>query len=138
MKPKILIVDDEVDFLRAIEGHLSAAGFDVICAENGLEGEMKAGRDLPQLVLLDLRIPGMDGLTLCDRLKHSPATSAIPVIMMTGLSSELGRSTALETGANDYLLKPFQFSELLCRINFLLGLQRPEPVSSPGDTRRPG
>jgi two-component system phosphate regulon response regulator PhoB len=120
MKPKILVVDDEPDTVELIEFNLKAAGFLVSSATDGNAAIRKARTDPPQLVILDLMLPEVDGLEVCKILRRDPATSAIPIIMLTAKSAEIDRVLGLELGADDYVTKPFSPRELVLRVKALL------------------
>ena len=120
MKPKILIVDDEVDAVELLEFNLKPAGFDVLSAMNGSQALAKAAKHLPDLILLDLMLPEMDGLEVCKLLRAESATRDIPIIIVTAKTAEIDRVLALEFGADDYLTKPFSPRELTLRIRNLL------------------
>jgi DNA-binding response OmpR family regulator len=125
-KAKILVVDDEPDALELIGFNLKAAGYEVITAEDGNEALKKARSFAPDLILLDLMIPEVDGLEVCKILRRDEATGAIPIIMVTAKAAELDRVLGLELGANDYVTKPFSPRELVLRVKNLL--QRPGPT----------
>ncbi len=120
MKPKVLVVDDEPDALELIEFNLKAAGFDVVTALDGAEALRKARSIVPNLIVLDLMLPEVDGLEVCKILRRDATTSAIPVIMLTAKASELDRVLGLELGADDYITKPFSPRELVLRVKNLL------------------
>ena len=120
MKHKILAVDDEADILRLLEYNLSNAGFEFICAEDGPEAIELANRSLPDLIILDLMLPNMDGNEVLKRLKANPDTSGIPVLMLTAKGEEIDRVLGLELGADDYIVKPFSPRELVLRIKAVL------------------
>ncbi|MBI4664184.1 MAG: response regulator transcription factor [Verrucomicrobia bacterium] len=120
MKPKILVVDDEPDALDLIEFNLKAAGCDVVTAADGAEAMKKARSVHPSLIVLDLMLPEIDGLEVCKKLRGDPATSAIPIVMLTAKASELDRVLGLELGADDYVTKPFSPRELVLRVKNLL------------------
>ena len=120
MKQKILVVDDEPDAVELIEFNLIGAGFEVITAEDGTEAVKKARRSLPDLILLDLMLPEVDGLEVCKILRRDPATSGIPIIMLTAKAAEIDRVLGLELGADDYVTKPFSPRELVLRVKNLL------------------
>lgn len=116
MKTTILIADDEEDVLNLVSSNLKNAGYNVIKAENG-EAALEAARgDRPSLIVLDLLLPGMSGLEVCKVLKGDPATSSIPIIMLTAKAEEVDRVLGLELGADDYLTKPFSPRELVLRV----------------------
>src|SRR3954463_7528712 len=120
VKQKILIVDDEPDALELIGFNLKNGGYEVITAENGSEALKKARAFMPNLILLDLMIPEVDGLEVCKILRRDPATAGIPIIMVTAKAAELDRILGLELGANDYVTKPFSPRELVLRVKNLL------------------
>lgn len=131
MKAKILVVDDEPDAVELIEFNLKAAGFDVITAADGEEALDKARSALPQLILLDLMLPEVDGLEVCKRLRQDPNTTAIPIIMLTAKAAEIDRVLGLELGADDYVTKPFSPRELVLRVKN--SLKRREPLETSRD-----
>ena len=113
----ILIIDDEEPIRELLKLTLQSAGFDsVLEASNGEDGLALATRYMPDLILLDLMLPGMDGLSVCRRLKSSPDTRMIPIIMLTAKSDESDIVVGLEMGANDYITKPFSRKVLTARI----------------------
>lgn len=119
-KEKILVIEDEEDILALVHFNLVRAGFRVECAMCGEEGFQKA-RDLqPDLIVLDLMLPGMDGLEVCRRLRKSPDTKSCPVIMLTAKGEESDIVQGLEVGADDYLPKPFSPQVLLARVRAIL------------------
>jgi DNA-binding response OmpR family regulator len=115
--PTILLVDDEPVIIDSLTYSLSREGFDVRAAGDGQQALDLFGEAQPDLVVLDIRLPGMDGLEVCRRMR---ARSAVPIIMLTALGNELDRVVGLEVGADDYLPKPFSFRELLARIRSVL------------------
>jgi DNA-binding response OmpR family regulator len=120
MRVKILLVDDESDLLVLVSHYLEVAGYEVSTANNGNDALNKARREQPDLILLDLVMPDLDGLTVCEILRCQASTSRIPVIMLTAMTSELTRLNGLASGAADYLPKPFQREVLLERLNKVL------------------
>lgn len=113
----ILIIDDEEPIRELLKLTLQSAGFDSILeSSNGEDGLALATRYMPDLILLDLMLPGMDGLSVCRRLKSSPDTQMIPIIMLTARSDESDIVIGLEMGANDYITKPFSRKVLTARI----------------------
>ncbi len=136
MNSPILIVDDEPDTLELIEFNLKAAGFRCLTAGDGTEALRKAREFHPQLIILDLMIPEIDGLEVCKLLRRDANTASIPIIMLTAKASEIDRVLGLELGANDYLTKPFSTRELVLRIKNLL--KKDPTESEQGDTLRVG
>ena len=120
MANKILIVDDNADLLTVLRLGFSKAGFVVRTAENGVAALKKIRAFEPDLLLLDLIMPEMDGFAVCETLKKNPATAGIPIVVLTGLSSELSRFAGLESGADEYLTKPFNFNEILAKVQDVL------------------
>jgi two-component system, OmpR family, alkaline phosphatase synthesis response regulator PhoP len=118
--PKILIVDDEENIRALVRFNLEKAGYQVTEASNGKNALETISADRPDLIILDLMLPIMDGLDVCRKLKGSSITSAIPIIMLTAKSDEIDRVIGLELGADDYLTKPFGSRELLARIKAVL------------------
>ena len=119
----ILVVDDEPDAIELVEFNLRAAGYGVIAAEDGEEAIRKAREGLPDLIVLDVMLPEVDGMAACRTLKNDPITSDIPVIMLTAKAAEIDRILGLELGADDYVTKPFSPRELVLRIKKLLSRQ---------------
>ena len=117
---RILIVDDEPDILELVQYNLAQAGYRVVTAKSGEEAMARVSTDRPDLVVLDLLLPGVDGLQLCQTLKHNPHTAAVPVLMLTAKSEEADIVTGFELGADDYLTKPFSPRVLLARVKALL------------------
>ena len=120
MKPKILVVDDEPDLLELISGNFAAAGFTILVAASGKEALRLAREAGPDLVLLDVMLPELDGLEVCKSLRKDPATSGIPILMLTARVAEIDRVLGLELGADDYVTKPFSVRELVLRVKNLL------------------
>lgn len=118
--PKILVVDDEPDAVELISFNLKAAGFDVVTAEDGASALRAARTYAPNLILLDVMLPEVDGLEVCKLLRRDPATAAIPLILVTAKAAEIDRVLGLELGADDYVTKPFSPRELVLRVRNLL------------------
>ncbi|MDB6123425.1 MAG: two component transcriptional regulator, winged helix family [Pedosphaera sp.] len=117
MRPRILVVDDEPDIVELVSFNLKAEGYEVITADNGFKALDQARLLLPDLIVLDLMLPELDGLSVCEILHRVPATARIPVIMLTAWTSELSRLIGLDTGAEAYMTKPFSPRELISRVN---------------------
>lgn len=127
----ILVVDDDTDILALLEMSLTSDGFNVITASDGMEGLERAKTDLPDLILLDVMMPYMDGLQVIEKLKSDSDTSAIPVLWITAKSQTEDKLKGLETGGDDYITKPFDLREVSARINAVLGRTRPVKYINP-------
>lgn len=123
MKTKILIIEDDQGILKFLKRGLSYEGYQVITAEDGEKGLDLAEDESPDLVILDLMLPGMDGLEVCQELRNS---DDIPILMLTAKDKTSDRVTGLDMGADDYMVKPFEFRELLARIRALLRRTQPD------------
>jgi len=119
-KQKILIVDDEEDILELLQYNLTREGFVVISAMSGEEALKKANNETPDLIFLDLMLPGIDGLEAARRLKSNDKTSYIPIIMLTAKGEEADIVTGLELGADDYITKPFSPRVVTARLKAVL------------------
>ena len=113
----VLIIDDEAVNIQVLSDFLEEQGIDIMVAKNGVDGISRAKKGQPDLILLDIRMPGMDGYEVCHQLKSDEATSEIPIICMTGLTELDDKLKAFAIGGVDYVTKPFQQSELLARIS---------------------
>jgi len=136
----ILIIDDEPVQLRAIVAELNALGFETLIARDGADGLRKAERGRPDLILLDIQMPGWDGYATCRRLKATPATRAIPVIFLTALCDMTQKLEGFEAGCLDYITKPFDQREVLARVSAHLQQRRlfarmAEQFEPPGERR---
>ena len=118
MRKRILVIEDEDDIAELIRLHLDDLGFVVAIAHDGNAGLRKASMETWDLVVLDLRLPGIDGLEICRRLRQD--SSSVPILMLTSKSSELDRVVGLEVGADDYVTKPFSVLELIARVKAIL------------------
>jgi two-component system, OmpR family, phosphate regulon response regulator PhoB len=116
----ILIIEDERDLAELLAFNLEKEGYRTVVALDGVEGLETATRILPDLVLLDLMLPGMLGTEVCKRLKKSESTSDIPVIMLTAKGEEIDKVVGFEVGSDDYVVKPFSTRELLLRVKAVL------------------
>ena len=123
MTARVLVVDDILPNVKLLEAKLSGEYFDVITAQSGAEGIEKAERLSPDIILLDVMMPGMDGFETCQRLKNSPLTSHIPVVMVTALTDATDRVRGLESGADDFLSKPVNDVALMARVRSLVRLK---------------
>lgn len=120
MKEKILIVDDEKDIVKMLSYNLKKEGYRTVDARDGEDALELVLREHPDLILLDLMLPGIDGLEVCKQLKKEPKTSRIPIIMLTAKIQETDKIVGLELGADDYVSKPFSPKELIARIKAVL------------------
>ena len=120
MRRKILVVEDDPDQLEAIRGNLKDAGFAIGTAVNGVDALIKTRSVSPDLIVLDLMLPQLNGLDICKTLRDNPATASIPVIMLTGMDSYFTRVAGFEAGINVYLTKPYQPEELIAKVEELL------------------
>jgi len=125
---RILVVDDEQQILRAVRRALTARGYEVVIAVDGEDALVEAEASTPDLVVLDLNLPGMDGLEVCRRLR---AWTSVPILILSVREDEAGKVEALDLGADDYLTKPFGVEELLARVRALLRRTRPEDARPP-------
>lgn len=119
-KDKILVIDDEKDILDLVEYNLKQNGYKVACVATGEEALDAARSYKPDLILLDLMLPGVDGFDVCKDLKSQPDTQEIPVIMLTAKSEDIDVVTGLELGADDYITKPFSPRVLIARVRAIL------------------
>jgi two-component system response regulator MprA len=119
----VLVIDDRESIIEFIQLGLKYEGFRVESAADGPEGLAAAQRINPELIILDVMLPGMDGLEVCRRLRANPTTQDIPILMLTAKDDVRDRIAGLDTGADDYLTKPFSFEELVARIRAILRRQ---------------
>jgi two-component system alkaline phosphatase synthesis response regulator PhoP len=124
----ILSVDDERDVTDLVRFHLTKAGYDVQTAASGREALETVRLRRPDLILLDLMLPDIDGLGVCEMLRRQPATATIPVVILTAWATPDARHLGLDLGALDYLTKPFSPKELVARVHRLLDLR---PAAQP-------
>lgn len=113
---RILVIEDETNIQELIKYNLEKNGYKVIVADNGIDGLNEALANVPDLILLDLMLPGLDGLEVCKRLRMEKRTKRVPIFMLTAKSEELDKILGLELGADDYITKPFSIKELIARI----------------------
>jgi phosphate regulon transcriptional regulator PhoB len=124
-KATILVIDDEKDLIELVRYNLEKDGFDVIAATDGQSGLEVVKKHRPDLVVLDLMMPGMDGLQICKQLRSDPRMGRIPVIMLTAKATEADRIVGLELGADDYITKPFSPREVVARVKAVLRRSSP-------------
>jgi two-component system alkaline phosphatase synthesis response regulator PhoP len=127
MAKKILIVEDEPDVARLLRYNLEREGFRISAVADGSLTLAEMRRDPADLVILDLMLPGMDGLEICRQLRRHEKYSTIPILILTARSDEADRVVGLELGADDYVTKPFSMRELIARVRALLRRQEPVP-----------
>ncbi|MEW6600383.1 MAG: response regulator transcription factor [Nitrospirota bacterium] len=130
METKILIVDDEKDILELISYNLKKEGFEVSVSSDGEDALRRIKQKKYDLIILDLMLPGIQGLELCRILKSSEDTSFIPIIMLTAKNEELDKVLGLEMGADDYITKPFSPRELVARVKAVLRRTHENPVEN--------
>lgn len=135
-KRKILVVDDEKKLVKLITYHLTIAGYDVLSANSGIEALEICEQARPDLIILDIVLPGIDGWEVCRRLKQNPPTSNIPIIMLSALSEVDDKIKGFDLGTDDYVPKPFSPRELVVRVKRVLG--RSENKTSIPKTIRSG
>ncbi|HMR04199.1 MAG TPA: response regulator [Polyangiaceae bacterium] len=126
----ILVIEDEPDLREVLGFNLKQAGHSVLSTALGEEGLALASSDRPDLILLDLMLPDLQGTEVCKRLKSDPSTKQIPVVMLTARGEELDRVVGFEIGAEDYIVKPFSVRELLLRLQAILRRSRPAEAES--------
>ena len=129
LKPAILVVEDEADLALLLRYNLEAEGYEVDTVARGDEAETRLKERSFDLVLLDWMLPGLSGIELCRRARSREETRALPIVMLTARGEEDERVRGLETGADDYIVKPFSVPELLARVGAILRRARPEVVS---------
>jgi len=133
VKPSIFVVEDDPDISRLVRLHLEGAGFGVRVSPTGATVIADSERQRPSLFLLDIMVPGKDGLELCRQIRQTPTLAMVPVIFLTAKSAEADRVLGLELGADDYIPKPFSPRELIARVKAVL--RRFERPLSPGPVR---
>ncbi len=116
----ILVVDDEPDFIELVQFHLERAGYQVATATNGWEALASIRQQRPDLVLLDLMLPDLDGFGVCEILRRDPLTAMIPIVIVSAWASSDSRHLGLELGALDYIPKPFSPQDLVGRVDRLV------------------
>jgi DNA-binding response OmpR family regulator len=130
MKEKILIIEDELDLVKGLKMNLVDEGYEVDFALDGKEGLEKGLKEKPDLILLDIMLPGMDGLEICKELRRNKVD--IPILMLTAKGEEIDKVIGLEIGADDYISKPFSLRELLARIKAHLRRENRSVETVPG------
>lgn len=117
---KVLIVEDEETLARNLSEKLKGEGFSVVTANDGEDGLEKLRAEHPDLIVLDIMLPKLDGLSLCRMVRRDPATAHIPIIMLTARGTEVDKIVGLESGADDYVVKPFGLGEFLARVRAVM------------------
>jgi DNA-binding response OmpR family regulator len=120
MAKRILLIEDDPSVLRAISYMLEKEGYDVLTAMNGLVGLRKAKEENPDLLVLDVMLPGIDGFEVCHRLRAESQTAQLPILMLSAKGQAADKATGLQVGADEYLTKPVERSVLLSKIEALL------------------
>ncbi|MCI0371993.1 MAG: response regulator [candidate division NC10 bacterium] len=120
MATRVLIVDDEKDIVELVRYHLEKEGFQCLQAADGGTALRLTRQHRPDLLILDLMLPGLDGLEVCRLLRQDPATARLPILMLTAKAEEVDRVVGLEVGADDYVVKPFSPRELVARVKAIL------------------
>ncbi|MBU9700164.1 phosphate regulon transcriptional regulator PhoB [Rhodobacteraceae bacterium HSP-20] len=127
-QPKVLLVEDEFAQREVLAYNLEAEGFDVIQADNGEDALLLVDEDHPDMIILDWMMPKVSGIEVCRRLKMRPETRAIPIIILSARADEVDRVRGLETGADDYVIKPYSMVELMARARAQIRRVRPSTV----------
>jgi len=117
---KILVVEDEADFLDLLRLHFKQEGFAIATATNGLDAVKKARSLMPDLILLDVMLPELDGFAVCEILRNDSATASIPVLMLTGLCGQMSRCAGIESGATEFVTKPTNPEDIVSKVKELL------------------
>ncbi|WP_114954500.1 phosphate regulon transcriptional regulator PhoB [Sphingosinicella terrae] len=129
MKPRLLLVEDDPGLIELLRWHLEREAFEVAQTPDGEEALMLAKESPPDVILLDWMIEGISGIEVCRRLRRTPGTAGVPIIMITGRDEEGDRICGLETGADDYVTKPFSPRELIARIGAVMRRSRGAPAA---------
>lgn len=124
---RVLIVDDDPDILRLVSYSLAQAGFEVLTASNGRQALEVVQKQLPDLIILDLMLPDVDGVEVCRTLRQRESSQRIPIIMLSARGDEIDRVIGFELGADDYVMKPFSPRELVLRVKSIFRRTREEP-----------
>jgi len=124
MPKKVLIVEDDPGVLRATSYILEKEGYEVLIAQNGLEGLKKAREDSPDLLILDVMLPGIDGFEICHSLRGEPQTADLPIVMFSAKGQASDIATGMKMGADDYLTKPVDRTVLLDKVAGLLAARK--------------
>ncbi|MFO1498722.1 MAG: response regulator [Verrucomicrobiota bacterium] len=133
---KVLLVDDDRDILEMLAVNFREAGFKVWTAEAGIEALHQARRVLPDAIVLDVLLPDLDGMSVCEILRQQPSTAAIPVLLLTAMGGQISRLAGFESGATDYVVKPIRPRDLVRRVLKLIPANA-APRSTPAGTPWP-
>ncbi len=125
---KVIIIEDEVTLVRNLAEKLRGDGFNVITAADGEDGLDKIRSERPDLIILDIMLPRLDGLSICRIVRHDASTAHIPIIMLTARGTEVDKIVGLESGADDYIVKPFSLGEFLARVRAVMRRAPGHPV----------
>jgi DNA-binding response OmpR family regulator len=117
---KILVVEDEADFLDLLRLYFKQEGFAIATATNGLDAVKKARSLMPDLILLDVMLPELDGFAVCEILRNDSATASIPVVMLTGLCGQMSRCAGIESGATEFVTKPTRPEDIVSKVKDML------------------
>ena len=128
--PTVLLVEDEPAQREVLSYNLKSEGFDVVTAADGDEAMMLVEEEMPDIIVLDWMLPGISGIEICRRLKSKTETRAIPVLMLSARAEEVDRVRGLETGADDYVVKPYSVLELMARVRTQLRRVRPSTMGA--------
>ncbi|KAF0133055.1 MAG: two-component system OmpR family alkaline phosphatase synthesis response regulator PhoP [Candidatus Saganbacteria bacterium] len=128
---RILIIEDEKDIAGALEYNFKKEKHETSVAYDGIQGLKLAQGYSPSLIILDIMLPGMDGLEICRKIKSNPKTEGIPIIILTAKSEEVDKIVGLELGADDYITKPFSMKELLARVKTILRRSEKKQIAAP-------
>lgn len=127
---RILVIDDDPSIVELVKVNLELLGHQVTVASDGIKGLALAQQNRPDMIILDVMMPDLDGFTVCQRLRHNPQTNPIPVLMLTALGMTQDKVTGFDAGADDYLVKPFEIPELQVRVRALLRRAGSVPLSA--------
>jgi phosphate regulon transcriptional regulator PhoB len=128
-RTKILVVDDEKDIVDLIAYNLTNEDYTIVKAYNGDQALKLIQAEKPDLILLDLMLPGLQGLEICKRVRTNPETASVPIIMLTAKTEEIDKILGLEMGADDYITKPFSVRELIARVRAVMRRTNPPPAN---------
>lgn len=130
MAKKILVIEDDPATQRLVEYTLKQEGYEVITAANGQDGTRQATGESPDLVILDVMLPGLDGFEVCYQLRAEPGTAKLPILMFTAKAQEIDKDTGIRVGADDYLAKPAAPEEIVNRVAKLLAMKAPRQAKT--------